>query len=229
VALAGCNAGGQLDRLAAGERGHVAEVRNGETIVLDSGLVVRLAGIEAPNEPEPWAEEARAILSGLLAGKAVTLMYGGVRRDRYDRALAHVRRDEGRLWVQDALLKAGSARVHTWPDNRALAKAMLRTEAETRIARRGLWALPAYQVLLPSEAVSRRGFAIIEGRISRVADEGRGLRVSFAEGGADLFAVGHSLDQTRIQAGRIIRARGWLTAGTIRIDHPEALEQLAGG
>lgn len=224
--LAACGAGGRLDRLAAGERGKVVDVRSGETIVLDSGLIVRLTGIEAPNPPEPLSREAAAMTADMLSGQNVSLFHGGARRDRYGRALAHVRRDHDRLWAQEALLRAGLARVHTWPDNRALAAPMLAFEALARQKGRGLWSLPEYGVLLPSEAANRRGFLVVEGRISRVTPAGRFSRISFAEGGLDALVPPEALPSGQRLDGRIIRVRGWSGGGAFRIDHPEAVELL---
>jgi len=50
--LVGCADGLALDRLAAGEHGKVAEVRSGDVMVLDGGLMVRLAGLEVPRTGE---------------------------------------------------------------------------------------------------------------------------------------------------------------------------------
>lgn len=222
--LAGCGGGGRLERLAAGERGRVAEVRSGETLVLDSGLVVRLTGIEAPNPPEPLAREAAAMLHDLAEGQAVSLFYGGARRDRYGRALAHVRRDADRLWMQEALLRAGLARVHTWPDNRALAPAMLSFEAHGRQKGRGLWALPGQGVLLPQEALNRRGFLIVEGRVRSLTREGRRMRLSFAEGGIEPSVAADAVPRSAL--GRLVRVRGWAGPAGFNVDHAEAVEIL---
>jgi len=205
----------------------VVDVRSGETIVLDTGLAVRLTGVEAPNYPEPFARDAEAMLADLLSGQVVSLFYGGARRDRFGRSLAHVRRDSDRMWVQEAVLRAGLARVHTWPDNRALAHDLLRFEAHARQKGRGLWTLPDYRVLLPPEAAARRGFIIVEGRVAAVADEYGSKRLSFAEGGIEPLLSPGSLPRESLQ-GRIIRLRGWAGGRGLRVDHIEAVELVSG-
>jgi endonuclease YncB( thermonuclease family) len=113
--------------LKQGETGSVSYVIDGDGFVLQSGLKVKLAGIEAPQRawPEqnriafPLSEEARDALEQLVKNKSVGLYYGGETRDRYDRALAQVwlldKNGEKQLWLQEAMVKAGYARVYSWP------------------------------------------------------------------------------------------------------------------
>jgi endonuclease YncB( thermonuclease family) len=233
--VGGCGEGLALDRLAAGEHGRVVEVRSGDVMVLDSGLVVRLAGLQVPRDGEAGADEAAGALTRLAQGRQVQLYYGGARRDPYGRALAQARLVGGG-WVQGEMLRQGEAEVRTFADNRAMARAMLDDEARARIAQRGLWRSGgAFQVRLPEE-VDRdgAGFQIVEGQVRRVVDDGRGVDLDFGDGGArfsaeipagaaqDLGAAG--LSPQRL-AARLIRVRGvvgW--DGQMRIDHPEQIE-----
>jgi micrococcal nuclease len=237
LALSGCGEGRALDRLAAGEHGRVVEVRSGDVVVLDSGLVVRLAGLQTPHQGDPGADEATAALAKLIEGKAVQLYYGGARRDPFGRALAQVR-IAGGGWVEGEMLLAGEAQARTFADNRAMARAMLDDEARARIAKRGLWRPGgAYQVRLPGEVDrSTTGFQLVEGRVARVTDTGAGVYLDFGGGGfaaqipkaavLDLTEAG--LAPTNL-AARMIRVRGvvgW--DGTMRIDHPEQIEVVDG-
>lgn len=230
---ASCARGPNLDRLTLGEQGRAVGVRSGEVLNLDSGLEVRLAGIEAPNGSEPLANEARVLLSAAVLGKPVTLLYGGLKRDRYERALAHVRLEAGRRWMQGEVLAAGLARVRTYPDNRALAAEMLEAEARARRAKKGLWAIDAYRVLLPYECPGKSGFQIVEGKVRQVAVTSGSVLLDFQGGGAraevprfvsaDFAAAGHAPEGLK---DRLIRVRGNLRDGVIRLDHPETLEML---
>lgn len=235
--LTACGAPAGLDRLAVGELGRVAEVRSGDVLVLDSGLTVRLAGIEAPGQDEPYAAEARAVLRRLADGRVVRLLYGGARRDAYGRALAQVQLKGSGQWLQAALLKAGAARAHTWPDNRAMAGELYEAEAYARNRKLGLWKLPAYRVLLPAETASAYGFQIVEGRVRRLGPEGAlefgddpGAGFSAPvdpKAGDELKAAGKAPEQLR---GHLVRVRGWIREAdggpVIRLDHPEQIEVL---
>jgi endonuclease YncB( thermonuclease family) len=236
LVLAGCGGPG-LDQLAAGPKGVVTEVRNGDSVVLRGGQVVRLAGIEAPKGADPFASDARDALAQLVLGQEVQLMFGGARQDAYGRTLAHLRVGKGRVWVEQALLRAGDARVHTYADNRALGRVMLDAEARARQAHRGLWALADYQVRLPDEAAAKPfDFQLVEGRVTVVADQRHGMRVDLerwvsaevpdtAEGA--FAASGVRLEDL---PGKLIRVRGVLHPGrgeaVLKLDHPEQIEVL---
>ena len=235
--LAACGDSAGLERLSRGEEGRVVEVRSGDVLALDNGLVVRLAGLQAPRADEPGAEAARADLEKRALGKRVALYYGGARRDGFGRALAQVRLEDGRQWVQGALLEDGVARERTFADNRALAGPMLDAEAKARQAKRGLWGAGAYQVRLPQEVTARiEGFQIVEGRV-RSAFPGRdgyavdmeGARDGFSveitrPAAADLAAAGH---RPQSLVGKLVRVRGAIGRdGLMRVDHPEAVEVL---
>ena len=236
AALSGCNGPG-VDQLAAGPTGVVTEVRAGDVVVLKGGQVVRLAGVEAPKGSDPFADEAREALSKLVLGKTVQLMYGGARQDAYGRALAQLKLARGGAWVEKALLEAGDARVHTWPDNRALARTMLDAEARARQKRRGLWALPAYQVRLPDEAAAHPfSFQLVEGRVVSAAERDGVVRLNlerWVEAEVPREAQGvftaSGLVLTDLP-GKLVRIRGWVRPGSgeglMKLDHPEQVEVL---
>jgi micrococcal nuclease len=206
-------------------------------VVLQGGQTVRLVGVESPRRGEPYAEEAREALARLTLGQPVQLMYGGARQDAYGRALAHLKLARGGVWVERELLRVGAVRVHTYPDNRALARAMLDDEARGRAAHKGLWALPLYQVRLPDEAAAKPfGFQVVEGRVVAAPEREGGVSIdlerwveaqvprevegTFASAGVPLADL----------PGRLVRVRGLLRPGrgeaTLRLDHPEQVEVL---
>jgi micrococcal nuclease len=132
---------------AAGDRVFVAQVIDGDTIrVLRQGhrLTVRLIGVDAPEtrhprKPvEPFGLEATATARRMLAERWVTLEYEeGKGRDKYDRALAYVRLDDGTLFNRE-IIRLGYARVFRRFPFR-FKEAFLAAEKEARQAGRGLW------------------------------------------------------------------------------------------
>jgi micrococcal nuclease len=239
--LSACSRGG-LERLAPGESGRVVEVYSGDALRLDTGLEVRLAGVEAPKGEQLFAADARAALERLVQGKRVQLLYGGARRDRYGRALAQVKIPGADVWIERALLRQGMVRVRTWSDNRAMAAVMLEDEAFARNRGLGLWRLPPYRVLLPVETEGSGGFQIVEGRALRVQSGEDGPSLLFTRGPGDGFSArldkgalgdfrtaGKDPDQLE---GRLLRLRGPIRYGpdgpVMRLDHPEQVELLKG-
>ena len=94
----------ELDR---DRSGRVAAIVDGDTLFIDDGTEVRLVGIQAPKPslgragfaPWPLADRAKAALGELSRDRTVTLSYGGARRDRHGRALAHLHGSDG-TWIQ---------------------------------------------------------------------------------------------------------------------------------
>ena len=140
--------------LVAGETGTVARVIDGDSLVLTSGLKISLAAIQAPKPAQkyenrdkydawPLEGEAREALRKLTAGKKVKLFYGGDNRDRYGRAVAQVytldAKGEPDVWLQQAMVKAGMARVYSWRGYRQDMTALYSAEREARNADLGIW------------------------------------------------------------------------------------------
>jgi endonuclease YncB( thermonuclease family) len=224
----------------------LAAVMDGMTLSLADGSTLRLAGLLAPPEREPFGHEAKAGLAALIAGAALRLYPMEMPADRYGRRLAQVyvlRDGAPPLWLQGALLDQGLARVFTTSDNRSCAAALLAREAAARAAGHGLWALPAYAVrdaarLAPADIGH---FVLVEGRVLSVAarsktaylDYGRNWRFDFtveiAQPDLALFrAEGYDLASL---AGHAVRVRGWLeklNGPMIAVTHPEQIERLAG-
>jgi micrococcal nuclease len=231
--------------LQPGETGRVAEVIDGDSLRLASGLVVRLAEIDAPREApgDPHGAQATAALRALVAGKTVQLRYGGLRRDKRGRALAQVFVPGAQpVWLQREMLARGLARVHTWPDNRAEAQTLLNAEATARIARRRLWASPAYAVRVsdPNHLVRyNRSFQLVEARVTQVAERRGRVYINFGENYRTDFTITVDAAAARLWPGgaaglqqlqgKTVRVRGWLSdfnGPAIRANHPEQIELL---
>lgn len=236
--------------LTPGESGVVAAVSSGDTLRLSDGVVVRLVGLQAPRLPLessgfpawPMAPESRDALKALVLGRTVSLFYGGVRRDRHGRALAQLYRADG-LWVQGAMIRAGLARVYSFADNRACVTELLALETTARAARRGLWALDAYQLLDPDTAFRGvGGFQIVEGRVRAAQKVRAWIYLNFGADWRTDFTVSIAVkDQGLFKqqgwdllalSGQQVRVRGWMDARNgphIQLTHPEQMERLSAG
>jgi|APTNR8051073442_1049403.scaffolds.fasta_scaffold04802_3 endonuclease YncB( thermonuclease family) len=185
--------------LERGETGKVARVIDGDSFVMESGLIVRLAQIDAPRirstDPEGFA--ARAALNSFVGAKEVQLKYGGLRRDRAGRALAMVFISTGMLqepiWVNQEMLRIGYARVHTYPDNRVLVPDLWQAEREARRGLRGIWSNPLYQVRFASIGAlsgAENSFQLVEGQVSELALEDNLIKLYFgSDGASDVAAI----------------------------------------
>jgi micrococcal nuclease len=73
---------------AAAER--VARVIDGDTILLEDGRRVRYAGINAPEQADPYFREATRANNLLVGGKEVRLEFGRGNTEKHQRELAYI-------------------------------------------------------------------------------------------------------------------------------------------
>lgn len=244
--LAACLLGGCQDDdaplrgMSQGETGRVVRIIDGDALVLHTGLTVRLSGIEAPAPErrnrigEPYADRSARLLEDLALGRTVRLIYPGLTRDRYDRALAYVETADDlgpKLWLNLEMLKRGAARARLYPDTSPGGEYLLAAEADARSANQGLWALAPYQVL-PAEEIAEdaRGFMIVtatlgakhapqsDRSVCRRSLLGAGLSLEI-QAGADAFC---RADAPRKPA----RFRGYVRDGQMEITHWMNVEPL---
>ncbi|ODA66057.1 SPBc2 prophage-derived endonuclease YokF precursor [Methyloligella halotolerans] len=240
--------------LSEPEQGTVVEIVDGETLKLADGGTVRLVGAKAPRPPAStdegdWAYSRKAIeaLESLTKGKTVSLRFGGSRTDRHGYLMAQVfvapAPGEDPVWVQEALVGDGLARVYSLPDNAACTDALLEREEGARAARRGLWASGFYGVR-DAGAVDRmrrlRGtFQLVEGRVAKVAQVKDWVFLNFDEDWREDFTVAIEKKQAKAFAeagfdllaleGKPVRVRGWLEwryGPSIKATHLEQIEVL---
>ena len=237
----------------------VAEVVDGDTVVLDRAIdgarEVRLVGLQAPKlalgregfRTWPLAPKAKAALESLVLGRTVRLSFGGRRRDRHGRLLAHLHVDDDRCaracsWVQGEMLERGMARVYSFADNRARVEAMYARERLARRAGRGIWALRFYAVRTADRTGRGIGtFQLVEGRVLAAARVKGRVYLNFGPDWRTDFTItvsGKALRLFRkagldplLLEGRRVRVRGWLKSFNgpmIEATHPEQIQVLDG-
>jgi micrococcal nuclease len=241
------------ENLRDGPAGTVVSVTDGDTVVLDNGLVVRLIGIQAPKLPlgredfEAWplADKAKSALEALVGGQRVRVRQGGETVDRHGRVLGQlfVEATDG-VWVQQQMIAAGMARVYSFADNRACVVQLLAAEGKARLMRLGIWADPYYAVRRgdrPDDLARRLShYELVEGRVL-LADAVQGrVYLNFGRHFAEDFTVviergalphfeAEGIDPTKL-GGALVRVRGWVElrdGPRMEVTHPEQIEVLA--
>jgi micrococcal nuclease len=140
---------------------HVERVIDGDTleVVLDGRAVrLRLIGVDAPETNGPptcFGPEATSKAEELVgrAGGRVLLEKDISETDRYGRLLRYVwlERPDGRLMLNEEIVKEGFAQVSTYPPDVRYQQQFLAAEREAREGKRGLWgACGGFGVLLPT-------------------------------------------------------------------------------
>jgi micrococcal nuclease len=145
--LGGCGGDGDASARPAGTAVVVHPV-DGDTIVVEIDgheESVRFIGIDTPESVaqdrpvECFGPEAKVRTAELLPeGTVVRLERDVEARDRYDRLLAYVIRDDDDL-VNVLLVEEGYAEAMPYPPNVARQAELDRAEAAARAAERGLW------------------------------------------------------------------------------------------
>ena len=131
---------------AAGLAEKVRYVIDGDTVIMENDVHVRLLGINAPeiDHPkygrigEPFGKESADYLRSLLEGHEVRLENGAEPKDRFGRTLAYLYRDDG-LFINRDLVEKGYAETFRKFDFRFKAE-FLELEKKARQAKIGMWA-----------------------------------------------------------------------------------------
>ncbi len=122
----------------------MARVIDGDTLVLEGGLAVRVLGIDAPEMEKPGqpaqflAHKSKAALSELTQGKTLRLEYDRQRYDHYGRLLAYLFLPDG-TFINAEMVRRGLARVYFHAPNVRHREAFLAAQKEALEANRGVW------------------------------------------------------------------------------------------
>ena len=117
----------------------VKRVIDGDTIELANGQIVRFVGVNAPNNGEPFEEEAMEANTKLISGKTVMLEYDAYTSDRFGRVLAYPFVDGKNVVVE--LARQGMVKVTIYEDRRKLKyqDELLTAQQEAKLKKRGMW------------------------------------------------------------------------------------------
>ena len=235
--------------------GHVVRVLDGDTLILDGDRRVRLLDINTPEmgyeagTREAYAQAATDALRRMVFGQYVTVQTGRKAKDSYGRWLGHVfvRTPQGGSgWVNATLVRDGYAHVYTFADNATYARELGAYEALARAARRGLWALPQWQVKDAVTCCEREdigAFRLVEGTVQSTAhvrrasggrtylNFGRNWRSDFtvmvADSDRKWFKKAGIADLEAAYKGRRLRVHGILqpvNGVQVRVTHPAQIE-----
>jgi micrococcal nuclease len=173
---------------AAAEAVAVERAVDGDTLALDDGREVRLAGVAAPKPPLgadaaawPLHDAARRALEDAAAGRVLELRPVAASPDRHGRVVGHLTeiQDRDHAALAAGLLARGMLRVAADPAGRDCRATLAAAEDAAIRARLGLWSDPYYEV---RDARNGAAFAALSGRF--VVAEGRVASVRTSSGRA---------------------------------------------
>lgn len=241
--------------LLAAEAETVAVERalDGDTLALDDGRIVRLAGVAAPKAPlgvpaADWSTDAssRTALAALAAGKVLELRTVEGSPDRHGRTVGYLSDIEGEdhAGLASALLAKGLARRTADRSGRDCDATLAAAEAGAIHARLGLWSQAYYAIREASGGAALKAsagqFVVAEGRVASFRTSAGRAYVNFGERWRDALSLVIAEATLRklggfgalgIRVGARLRARGVLEARlgpTIRVTEAAQIEPLDG-
>jgi len=139
----------------------VTRVIDGDTLVIENGVTVRLLGIDAPEPGTCFAEEATQYLRALVGKETIRLRKDISGADQFDRLLRYVlvpanSPRESDVFVNYELVRNGFARTLSVPPDTQYRDLLARAEMSAREANIGGWGycdwLDGYQSARPVRA-----------------------------------------------------------------------------
>jgi len=221
------------------ERVTVRYVVDGDTLWLKDGRKVRMLGINAPETAhnsqlaEPFASKSlRALKQFLKSSQTISLRFERVRKDRYQRLLAHVFTESG-MNVQAFLIQRGLAAQITIPPNTWHAECYAKLEKTAISKRLNMWSHPRFMPWEVSDIKpSIHGFYRISGVINAVSNSRSSIWLQLT----DQFSLRimrkdlpyfQQIDMNDLKNKRVI-AKGWLFPYKKKLNmlvrHPRSLE-----
>jgi len=129
----GCGPGGSGS--SGGESARVTRVIDGDTVVVERLGKTRLIGVDTPEKGKCGDDAATRFTEERLLDQVVKVEIGEEPKDRYDRTLAYLSREEKMHNL--ALLEEGYARVLTIPPNDKYAEQFEEAERNAKAANTG--------------------------------------------------------------------------------------------
>lgn len=226
--------------------GKVVNVIDPQTLQLNDGRILRLAGLDFPDlgvyDAGDFSLMATDILRDMFGMQDVRIFQTSRkdwgRSNHLGHEIVHLQRKSDGAWAQGTLLSLGLARVMTTQRNPEMSAQMLALEDEARTAKLGLWENKNYAVLSPGDAATHLdSFQVVEGKIESVSLKENRIYLNFGADWRDDFTVSIAPGDKRafIKAGldpmqlnnKWIRARGWIRSYNgpyMEVDHPQALQ-----
>jgi micrococcal nuclease len=118
----------------------VKEVKDGDTIILGNGEVVRYIGMDTPERGETLFWEATKANQEMLKRGKITLEYDLDKQDDWRRTLAYVWVDS--LMINAELIKNGLAWVYLFSPNLKYKAHFVSLQKRAREKKLGIWSIP---------------------------------------------------------------------------------------
>ena len=215
----------------------VTKIYDGDTVLLDNHLKVRLLSINTPELErynklgEAGGERARERLRRLLSGQKVRLEKDLESQDKYQRTLGHIFTADG-LHINLEMVKSGWATVNIHPPNVNYSQAMLIAQQEAQVLQLGLWGMADYQPKRIATVLEKRpyGWQRLIGTIHSAE-----MKRKYVYLGVDVDKLMVRIPRANLSffpdvmtyIGKEVEIRGWVSrrgkTRSVLVRHPSAL------
>lgn len=227
-------------------KARVTHIVDEQTLVLDNGMTVQLAGlyfVYNRNGKGPDAIATYAFLQKEFLDKFVrvyqTRNENLGRKNGFNHEIAHIERIDG-IWAQGSIIASGLGRVYITAENPETALEMLAIEDDARSKSTGFWDNPAWSVRAADDInMNSEEFAIIEGTIYSAQQRDNNLYLNFSDNWREDFTIQIPAVQRKLfsQLGmnpydwgnKKVRVRGWVESYNgpmVKLLHPAQIEFL---
>ncbi len=129
----------------------IEQVVDGDTVIIEDNIRVRLLGIDAPEMDQCFGEKAKKELTKLLLGQQVILEKDQTATDNYERLLRYVvlRNDNPEAndeLINNVLVRKGYAKALYIKPNRRYLSLLQSSQAEAEKDKVGMWGTCDYKV-----------------------------------------------------------------------------------
>ncbi|WP_271168736.1 thermonuclease family protein [Hansschlegelia plantiphila] len=222
---------------------------DGDTVLLDDGREVRLAGVSAPKtplgrKPEEWPLDAasREALESAAGGQVLELRLASRPTDRYGRLVGFLAPIEGPDHAGMAVALLAQGWLRTTGEERDCGATLREAEGQAIARRLGLWSEPYYEVRNAEDGASLSSaagrFVVAEGRVASVRQAAGRFYVNFGARWRDALSATLSeaalrrlggLDALNVKAGARLRVRGVVElrrGPTITVTEPGQIDRI---
>ncbi len=217
----------------------VKRVFDGDTVMLENGIKIRLLGINTPEvehrnkSGQPGGEEAKRWLEQAVSGKKIRLQKDIEKKDKYGRTLAHVFTEDHRH-INLELVEAGLATVNIHPPNLKFTQELLHAQEAAEKENLGIWQYPQYQprTVASLETQRLKGWQRIFGTVKRIRQSRKYAYLVFSKRFDARVALKNLsyFPDIKHYVGKNIEVRGWLSRRkkhlSMLIRHPAAIKMV---
>jgi micrococcal nuclease len=234
-------------------KARVTHVIDGQTLVVNNTTTLNLPMIYIPrsinNEYNDLSIAAKEYLVKNLQGKFIRVYQIRDQKRGQENALGHIEsyiESDNGVWVQRDMISKGLAFVYPTQSHYEFANVLYYAEEKARQNKTGLWNDPQWAVVNDKDVGDMKDrYAIIEGKIERVATKNNTIYLNFDRNWKEDFTISIQSSNRRAfskagikpmqLSGQKVRVRGWVrqyNGPYIEIYHPsqiEILDQITGG